>query len=62
MPIPTVDWNSVFEFAWRILVFVVAIGILVVVSGGHHAHIRQGGRLPARAPDTGLPTSRQRER
>jgi membrane fusion protein (multidrug efflux system) len=26
------DWNRAFEFAWRILVFVVAIGILIVVS------------------------------
>jgi membrane fusion protein, multidrug efflux system len=26
------DWNRVFEFSWRILVFLVAIGILVVVS------------------------------
>ena len=32
MTIPTVDWNKVFEFAWRILVFVVAVGIIVVVS------------------------------
>jgi membrane fusion protein (multidrug efflux system) len=29
---PTVDWNKVIEFTWRILVFVVAIGIIVVVS------------------------------
>jgi membrane fusion protein (multidrug efflux system) len=29
---PKVDWNKVFEFAWRILVFVVAIGIIIVVS------------------------------
>jgi membrane fusion protein (multidrug efflux system) len=28
----TVDWNRVFEFAWRILVFVVAIGIIIIVS------------------------------
>jgi membrane fusion protein (multidrug efflux system) len=27
-----VDWNRAFEFAWRILVFVVAIGIIIVVS------------------------------
>src|ERR1700691_207676 len=27
-----VDWNKVFEFAWRILVFIVAIGIIIVVS------------------------------
>jgi membrane fusion protein (multidrug efflux system) len=26
------DWNKVFEFTWRILVFIVAIGIIVVVS------------------------------
>jgi membrane fusion protein (multidrug efflux system) len=30
--LPKLDWNRVFEFAWRILVFVVAIGILIVVS------------------------------
>ena len=29
---PNVDWNKIFEFSWRILVFVVAIGIIVVVS------------------------------
>jgi len=27
-----VDWNKVFEFAWRILVFVVAIAIILIVS------------------------------
>jgi membrane fusion protein (multidrug efflux system) len=27
-----IDWNRFFEFAWRILVFVVAIGIIIVVS------------------------------
>jgi len=27
-----IDWNRVFEFAWRILVFIVAIGIIIVVS------------------------------
>jgi membrane fusion protein (multidrug efflux system) len=32
MRIPKIDWNQVFEFGWRILVFVVAIGIIVVVS------------------------------
>ncbi len=32
MSIPKVDWNQIFEFGWRILVFVVAIGILIVVS------------------------------
>jgi membrane fusion protein, multidrug efflux system len=26
------DWNRVFEFTWRILVFLVAIGIIIVVS------------------------------
>jgi membrane fusion protein (multidrug efflux system) len=26
------DWNRVFEFTWRILVFIVAIGIIVIVS------------------------------
>src|SRR5208282_1489536 len=30
--LPTLDWNRLFEFAWRILVFVVAIGIIIVVS------------------------------
>jgi membrane fusion protein (multidrug efflux system) len=30
--LPQLDWNRAFEFAWRILVFVVAIGILIVVS------------------------------
>ena len=29
---PRVDWNKAFEFAWRILVFAVAIGIIIVVS------------------------------
>ncbi len=32
MGIPKVDWNRVFEFAWRILVFIVAVGIIIVVS------------------------------
>jgi membrane fusion protein (multidrug efflux system) len=32
MNIAKADWNRVFEFAWRILVFVVAIGIIIVVS------------------------------
>jgi membrane fusion protein, multidrug efflux system len=32
MTISKVDWNKIFEFAWRILVFVVAVGIIVVVS------------------------------
>src|SRR5271167_3660382 len=29
---PKVDWNRVLEFGWRILVFLVAIGIIIVVS------------------------------
>src|SRR5271169_4040892 len=29
---PAIDWNRVFEFAWRILTFIVAIGIIIVVS------------------------------
>ncbi len=29
---PGINWNRVFEFAWRILVFIVAIGIIIVVS------------------------------
>ncbi len=32
MSIPKIDWNKAFEFGWRILVFVVAVGIIVVVS------------------------------
>jgi len=32
MNFPKVDWNRVFEFGWRILVFIVAIGIIIVVS------------------------------
>jgi len=27
-----INWNKAFEFAWRLLVFVVAIGIIIVVS------------------------------
>src|SRR4029077_11505887 len=27
-----IEWNKVFEFTWRILVFVVAIAIIVIVS------------------------------
>ncbi|MGA8093263.1 MAG: HlyD family secretion protein [Steroidobacteraceae bacterium] len=27
------DWNKVFEFTWRVLVFIVAIAIIVVVTG-----------------------------
>src|ERR1700678_3236592 len=30
--LPKLDWNRLFEFTWRILVFVVAIGIIIVVS------------------------------
>jgi membrane fusion protein (multidrug efflux system) len=29
---PGIDWNRVFEFGWRILVFIVAVGIIIVVS------------------------------
>jgi membrane fusion protein, multidrug efflux system len=29
---PGIDWNRVFEFAWRILTFIVAVGIIIVVS------------------------------
>src|ERR1700691_3862222 len=32
MGLPTIDWNRFFEFAWRILVFIVAVGIIIVVS------------------------------
>jgi membrane fusion protein (multidrug efflux system) len=32
MSIRSVDWNKVFEFAWRSLVFIVALGIIIVVS------------------------------
>jgi membrane fusion protein (multidrug efflux system) len=32
MSIPKVDWNKAFEVTWRILVFIVAIGIIIVVS------------------------------
>ncbi|MGO9992751.1 MAG: HlyD family secretion protein [Steroidobacteraceae bacterium] len=32
MNLPQLDWNKAFEFAWRILVFIVAIGIIIVVS------------------------------
>jgi len=27
-----INWNRVFEFAWRILIFIVAVGIIIVVS------------------------------
>src|ERR1700734_2217735 len=33
MPPIRIDWNKVFEFTWRILVFIVAIAIIVVVTG-----------------------------
>jgi membrane fusion protein (multidrug efflux system) len=29
---PKINWNKAFELAWRLLVFVVAIGIIIVVS------------------------------
>jgi membrane fusion protein, multidrug efflux system len=29
---PGIDWNRVFEFAWRILIFIVAVGIIIIVS------------------------------
>src|SRR5271167_685533 len=32
MTIPSIDWNKFFEFAWRILIFLVAVGIIIVVS------------------------------
>jgi len=32
MGVPQFDWNRIFEFAWRILVFIVALGIIIVVS------------------------------
>jgi membrane fusion protein (multidrug efflux system) len=32
MTSPGIDWNKVFEFTWRILIFVVAVGIIIVVS------------------------------
>jgi membrane fusion protein (multidrug efflux system) len=32
MSIPKLDWNKIFEFAWRVLVFIVAVGIIIVVS------------------------------
>jgi membrane fusion protein, multidrug efflux system len=30
--IPKLDWNKAFEFTWRILVFIVAVGIVIIVS------------------------------
>lgn len=30
---PNFDWNKIFEFTWRILVFLVAIAIIIVVTG-----------------------------
>ena len=32
MTSPGINWNRVFEFGWRILIFIVAIGIIIVVS------------------------------
>jgi membrane fusion protein (multidrug efflux system) len=32
MKLSAVHWNRIFEFAWRILVFIVAIAIIVIVS------------------------------
>jgi len=32
MNAPKIDWNRIFEFAWRILVVVVAVGTIAVVS------------------------------
>jgi membrane fusion protein, multidrug efflux system len=32
MKLTAVHWNRIFEFAWRILVFIVAIAIIVIVS------------------------------
>jgi membrane fusion protein, multidrug efflux system len=32
MKLAKIDWNRVFEFAWRILVFAVAAGIIIIVS------------------------------
>ena len=32
MKISAIDWNRTFEFTWRLLVFIVAVGIIVVVS------------------------------
>ena len=29
---PGIDWNRVFEFAWRLLMFIVAVGIIIVAS------------------------------
>ena len=29
---PGIDWNRLFEFAWRLLLFIVAVGIILVVS------------------------------
>src|SRR5271157_176940 len=28
----SIDWNKVFEFAWRILIFIVAVGIVIVAT------------------------------
>jgi membrane fusion protein, multidrug efflux system len=32
MKLSAIDWNKVFEFTWRILVFIVAVAIIVIVS------------------------------
>jgi membrane fusion protein, multidrug efflux system len=32
MNLRTLDWNKIFEFTWRILVFIVAVAIIVIVS------------------------------
>ena len=32
MKLPQIDWERAFEFSWRILVFVVAIGVVLIVS------------------------------
>jgi membrane fusion protein, multidrug efflux system len=32
MGLPKLDWNRILELAWRILVFIVAIGIVIIVS------------------------------
>lgn len=29
---PRIDWNRIFEFAWRALIFIVAVGIIIIVS------------------------------
>src|SRR5580704_7008911 len=32
MKLSAVHWNRIFEFTWRILVFIIAIAIVVIVS------------------------------